>query len=132
MLDYLSLYIYANMTLHSRANSRLILKYLREAWAKDRRAEWSIWMVYSKVEMPHHYLNSGFDEPPYNGVHRKVSSLLKLNDDVNTDTLHFSLPTCLVTCIKHLWLNLEFSFVLSSLLSLQQCVQNFTVEVLHK
>ncbi|XP_044474605.1 uncharacterized protein LOC123202666 isoform X3 [Mangifera indica] len=64
-----------------RANSRLILKYLRDAWAKDRRAEWSIWMVYSKVEMPHHYLNSGFDEPPYNGVHRKVSSLLKLNDD---------------------------------------------------
>lgn len=45
--------------------------------------------------MPHHYLNSGLDEPPHNGVHKRVSSLLKLNDDVNTDNLHFSLPMCL-------------------------------------
>ncbi|KAL5844605.1 hypothetical protein ACOSQ4_010563 [Xanthoceras sorbifolium] len=63
-----------------RANDRKILKYLHDQWAKDRRAEWSIWTVYSKVEMPHHYLNSGTDEPS-NGVQKRVSSLWKLNDD---------------------------------------------------
>ncbi|XP_031276808.1 protein FAM135B-like isoform X1 [Pistacia vera] len=56
-----------------RATNKKILKYLRDAWAKDRRAEWSIWMVYSKVEMPHHYLNSGLDEPPHNVTCIKVS-----------------------------------------------------------
>ncbi|XP_059453326.1 uncharacterized protein LOC132183879 [Corylus avellana] len=64
-----------------RANERKILEYLRDAWAKDRRPEWSIWMVYSKVEMPHHYINSGGDETPHHGVHKRVSSLWKLTDD---------------------------------------------------
>ncbi|KAK1555527.1 hypothetical protein Q3G72_027680 [Acer saccharum] len=63
-----------------RANNRKILNHLHDRWAKDRRAEWSIWNVYSKVEMPHHYLNSGSDETS-NGVHKRVSSLWKLNDD---------------------------------------------------
>lgn len=66
------------------------MRFLRDTWAKDRRAEWSIWMVYSKVEMPHHYLNSWQDESSNNGVHRRVSSLLKLGDDVNS--FHFFLP----------------------------------------
>lgn len=74
-------YLWNNFLNFHRANNRKILKYLRDTWAKDRRAEWSIWMVYSKVEMPHHYLNSGIDEPSKNGVHKRVSSLLKLNDD---------------------------------------------------
>lgn len=54
--------------------------YLRDVWARDRRAEWSIWMVYSKVEMPHHYINSGADESSHRGMHRRVSSLWKIND----------------------------------------------------
>ncbi|TYG63467.1 hypothetical protein ES288_D06G032600v1 [Gossypium darwinii] len=29
-----------------------ILDFLHDEWAKDRRAEWSIWMVHSKVDMP--------------------------------------------------------------------------------
>ncbi|KAJ4701539.1 hypothetical protein OWV82_024770 [Melia azedarach] len=73
-------YLWNTFLSFHRANNRKILKYLRDTWAKDRRAEWSIWMVYSKVEMPHHYLNSGIDES-HNGVHKRVSSLLKLNDD---------------------------------------------------
>ncbi|XP_044511003.1 protein FAM135B-like isoform X2 [Mangifera indica] len=74
-----------------RANSRKILTYLRNAWAKDRRAEWSIWMLYSKLEMPYHYLNSGLEEPPHNGVHERVSSLLKLNDPAQLAAMHAEL-----------------------------------------
>ena len=68
----------------SRDNKTQILEFLRDAWAKDRRAEWSIWMVYSKVEMPHHYINGGFDESSHHIVHKRGSSLWKLTDDVNT------------------------------------------------
>ncbi|KAG2667889.1 hypothetical protein I3760_15G135200 [Carya illinoinensis] len=64
-----------------RGNERKILEFLRDIWAKDRRAEWSIWMVYSKVEMPHHYINGGLDEASHHGVHKRVSTMLKLTDD---------------------------------------------------
>jgi hypothetical protein len=33
--------------------------------------------------MPHHYINSGGDETPHHGVHKRVSSLWKLADDVS-------------------------------------------------
>ncbi|XP_057958996.1 uncharacterized protein LOC131151678 isoform X2 [Malania oleifera] len=58
-----------------------ITEFLRDAWASDRRAEWSIWMVHSKVEMPHHYLSSGNNDSSFSGVRGKVSSLRKLNVD---------------------------------------------------
>lgn len=64
-----------------RANERRIMEVLRDAWAKDRRAEWSIWMVYSKVEMPHNYINIGADDSSLHGVHNRVSSLWKLSGD---------------------------------------------------
>ncbi|GMN40240.1 hypothetical protein TIFTF001_009470 [Ficus carica] len=64
-----------------RSNKTRILECLRDAWAKDRRAEWSIWMVYSKVEMPHHFLNSSADDSSHHGVHKRVSNMLKLTDD---------------------------------------------------
>ncbi|XP_061352978.1 uncharacterized protein LOC133297794 isoform X1 [Gastrolobium bilobum] len=64
-----------------RGNKTKILEFLRDAWANDRKAEWSIWMVYSKVEMPHHYINSESDESSHRGVHRRVSSLWKLPDE---------------------------------------------------
>jgi hypothetical protein len=87
-IDYLCFFflacLHADLEIHSRANERKILEFLRDAWAKDRRAEWSIWMVYSKVEMPHHYINSGGDESSPHGVHKRVSSLWKLTDDVST------------------------------------------------
>ncbi|GKB68798.1 FAM135B-like protein [Tanacetum coccineum] len=35
-----------------RANKTKVMDHLRNSYAIDRRAEWSIWMVYSKVEMP--------------------------------------------------------------------------------
>nr|KJB14685.1 hypothetical protein B456_002G137500 [Gossypium raimondii] len=64
-----------------RENKTQIVQFLRDAWSKDRRAEWSIWMVYSKVEMPHHYINGGFDEPSHHIVHKRGPSLLKLTDE---------------------------------------------------
>ncbi|KAK7282940.1 hypothetical protein RIF29_12075 [Crotalaria pallida] len=64
-----------------RDNKTKILDFLHDAWAKDRKAEWSIWMVYSTVEMPHHYINSGSDESSNNAGHKRVSSLVRLPDE---------------------------------------------------
>ncbi|KAL9240244.1 hypothetical protein vseg_014488 [Gypsophila vaccaria] len=65
-----------------RANKTKITEYLRESWANDRKTEWSIWMVYSKVEMPHHYISSRGDEAfHHGGLRGKGSVLRKLIDD---------------------------------------------------
>ena len=85
------LILVVEIAFHSRDNKTHILEFLRDDWAKDRRAEWSIWMVYSKVEMPHHYINGGFDESSHHIVHKRGSSLWKLTDDVNT---HFMFSLC--------------------------------------
>ncbi|XP_024631106.1 protein FAM135A isoform X3 [Medicago truncatula] len=74
-------YLWNTFLKFHRDNKTKILEFLRDAWAKDRKAEWSIWMVYSKVQMPHHYINSRNDESSYRGVHRRVSSLLKSSDE---------------------------------------------------
>lgn len=75
-----------------RVNGKKILEFLREAWANDRRAEWSIWMVYSKVEMPHHYLSSGVNDSSYHGARAKVPIIRKLTDDVITLLRIFLFP----------------------------------------
>uniref|UniRef100_A0A0E0IYP0 DUF676 domain-containing protein n=1 Tax=Oryza nivara TaxID=4536 RepID=A0A0E0IYP0_ORYNI len=41
-----------------RANKIKILDHLRNIWDADRKSEWSIWIVHSKVDMPHRYLCS--------------------------------------------------------------------------
>ncbi|KAG0486944.1 hypothetical protein HPP92_009039 [Vanilla planifolia] len=41
-----------------RAHRIKVIEHLRSAWAADRKAEWSIWMVHSKIEIPHRYLRS--------------------------------------------------------------------------
>ncbi|XP_021762712.1 protein FAM135A-like isoform X2 [Chenopodium quinoa] len=65
-----------------RANKTKVMEYLRESWANDRRTEWSIWMVHSKVEMPHHFISSRSDEASLRGGLRgKVAVLRKLADD---------------------------------------------------
>ncbi|GAB4839547.1 hypothetical protein Ancab_029073 [Ancistrocladus abbreviatus] len=76
------LYLWTVFLNFHRANKVKILEYLRDSWTNDRRAEWSIWMVYSKVEMPHHYISSRAEEVSYHGRTRtKVSVLKKLTDD---------------------------------------------------
>ncbi|KAJ4952502.1 hypothetical protein NE237_029334 [Protea cynaroides] len=64
-----------------RANKTKILEFLRDAWANDRRAEWSIWMVYAKVQMPHHYLSNGNDGLSQHIKRGKVSIAKKINGD---------------------------------------------------
>ncbi|KAL2935349.1 hypothetical protein RDABS01_018467 [Bienertia sinuspersici] len=65
-----------------RANKTKIMEYLRESWANDRRTEWSIWMVHSKVEMPHHVISSRSEEVSlHGGLRGKVAVLRKLADD---------------------------------------------------
>ncbi|XP_074296521.1 uncharacterized protein LOC141626767 isoform X1 [Silene latifolia] len=65
-----------------RANKTKITEYLRESWAKDRKTEWSIWMVHSKVDMPHHYISrKGDDILHHGGLRGKVSVLRKIIDD---------------------------------------------------
>ncbi|KAJ6835198.1 protein FAM135B-like isoform X1 [Iris pallida] len=63
-----------------RINRMEILEYLYDAWAIDRKAEWSIWMVHSKVEIPHRYLRSSAEDSPQRNSLGKVSSR-KSNDD---------------------------------------------------
>ncbi|KAJ0078107.1 hypothetical protein Patl1_36926 [Pistacia atlantica] len=59
-----------------RANRAKVMEFLCDTWANDRKAEWSIWMVYSKVEMPSHFLSTGVDES-YQPFRAKALSLQK-------------------------------------------------------
>ncbi|XP_021888783.1 uncharacterized protein LOC110807829 [Carica papaya] len=86
-----NLYLWNTFLTFHRDNKSKIMGYLRDVWARDRRAEWSIWMVYSKVEMPHHYINSGADESSHRGMHRRVSSLWKINDPAQAATMRAEL-----------------------------------------
>ncbi|MED6173783.1 hypothetical protein PIB30_062879 [Stylosanthes scabra] len=64
-----------------RNNKTKILEFLRDTWAMDRKAEWSIWMVYTKVEMPPHHIKNESDESSHQGGHRRVPSLLKISEE---------------------------------------------------
>ncbi|GAV67360.1 DUF676 domain-containing protein/DUF3657 domain-containing protein [Cephalotus follicularis] len=72
-------YLWNTFLVFHRANKTKILEHLCDTWANDRRAEWSIWMVYSKVEMPHRYMNSGVNEASHRGLRGKALSLRRLS-----------------------------------------------------
>lgn len=74
--------IFINYLSTFRANKTKILEILRDTWASDRKAEWSIWMVYSKVEMPNQYISSDIDGASQQALRRKALVLRKLNEDV--------------------------------------------------
>lgn len=74
------LYLWSTFLKFHRANKTKILDHLRNSWALDRRAEWSIWMVYSKVEMPHQSTQSEIDAS-YHGLRGKVPVLRKITED---------------------------------------------------
>lgn len=65
-----------------RANAKKILEFLCNQWAVDRKAEWSIWMVYTKAEMPHQYISSSVDDSSIRVLRSRGSALRKLNGDV--------------------------------------------------
>ncbi|CAA2982444.1 FAM135B-like [Olea europaea subsp. europaea] len=64
-----------------RANKTKILEFLCNQWAIDRKAEWSIWMVHTKVEMPHQYIRSEVAESSYHALHGRAPVLRKLTGD---------------------------------------------------
>jgi len=66
-----------------RENKTNILEFLRNSWANDRRTECSIWMVYSKVDMPHQYVSNGVEGTSlYRSLRGRSSSTRSSNDDV--------------------------------------------------
>ncbi|XP_010930973.1 uncharacterized protein [Elaeis guineensis] len=64
-----------------RINKIRIIEYLYDAWASDRKAEWSIWMVHSNIEIPHHYLRSGVDDSYHRNGLGKVGTPWKSSED---------------------------------------------------
>ncbi|KAK1426355.1 hypothetical protein QVD17_15026 [Tagetes erecta] len=74
-------YLWSTFLKFHRANKTKILDHLRNSWAIDRRAEWSIWMVYAKVEMPHQSTRSDIDDLSYHGLRGKVPVLRKITED---------------------------------------------------
>lgn len=65
-----------------RINKIRIIEHLYDAWASERRAEWSIWMVHSKIEIPHRYLRSGVDDFSYRNGLEKAGTSWKSSEDV--------------------------------------------------
>ncbi|KAJ7946668.1 hypothetical protein O6P43_031564 [Quillaja saponaria] len=65
-----------------RANKTKILEFLSNSWAKGQRAECSIWMVYSKVEMPHCYISNGPEGTScHPGIRGRALSLQKSTEE---------------------------------------------------
>ncbi|XP_008781421.1 uncharacterized protein LOC103701215 isoform X2 [Phoenix dactylifera] len=64
-----------------RINKIRIIEHLFDAWASDRKAEWSIWMVHSKIEVPHRYLRSGEDDSSHHNGLGKVGTPWKYCED---------------------------------------------------
>ncbi|XP_020234520.1 protein FAM135B isoform X2 [Cajanus cajan] len=65
-----------------RENKTKILEFLRKSWAIDRRTEWSIWMVYSKVAMPYQNMSNELDRMTLShGMHRSLISTRRFLDD---------------------------------------------------
>lgn len=106
-----------------------ILEFLCDQWAVDRKAEWSIWMVYTKVEMPHQYISSLVDEASYNGVRGRPPVLKKLNGDV----FYLIWPLFFVHyLVSLLSISIDEYLPHCSLLRPQLCEQSFIDEVLPK
>ncbi|VFQ86608.1 unnamed protein product [Cuscuta campestris] len=75
-------YLWSIFLKFHRVHRTPILDFLQSQWTIDRRAEWSIWMVYSKVEMPHQYISSEVDSSSYHGTSGRPPISRKLAEDV--------------------------------------------------
>lgn len=76
-----TLYLWNIFLKFHRAYKTKILEFLREQWSIDRRAEWSIWMVYMKVEMPHQYISSAVDDSSVHSLHGRSPILRRLAEE---------------------------------------------------
>ncbi|XP_014517563.1 protein FAM135B isoform X1 [Vigna radiata var. radiata] len=88
------LYIWNTFLKFHRENKTKILEFLRNSWANDRRTEWSIWMMYSKVDMPHQYMSNGVEGTSlYRSLRGgRLASTRRFNDDpIQTATMRAEL-----------------------------------------
>ncbi|KAK7363210.1 hypothetical protein VNO77_05343 [Canavalia gladiata] len=76
-----------------RENKTKILEFLRKSWAIDRKTEWSIWMVYSKVAVSHQYMSNGVEGTSLShSIFRSSTSTRRLTDDpIHTATMRAEL-----------------------------------------
>ncbi|XP_022684934.1 protein FAM135B [Setaria italica] len=66
-----------------------ILDYLHAIWDFDRKAEWSIWIIHSKIDIPHRYLRTMNDGSPRHGHLRRISSSRKpIQNSMSQAELH--------------------------------------------
>lgn len=70
-----------SLSVVSRINRVKILEHLLGVWAMDRKVDWSIWVVHSKMEVPNHYLRNGSNESSHHNTTGKVA-VRKVNDEV--------------------------------------------------
>lgn len=132
------LLLFFNLITSPRENKTKILEFLCKSWAIDRRTDWSIWMVYSKVAMPHQYMSNRVEGTSlHHGVHGSSLNTRRLTDDVIIFICHYKI--CKIHCFL-LLLSYIFSAelissnvislsLLFSLFKLQRCVQNVIGEV---
>ncbi|XP_028800982.1 protein FAM135B [Neltuma alba] len=87
------LYLWNRFLVFHRENKTKIMEFLRNSWANDRRAEWSIWMVYSRVEMPHRYLSNRANRASLHGsfLGRSLSIRRPRDDPVQTASMRAEL-----------------------------------------
>uniref|UniRef100_A0A2P2MUS7 Protein FAM135B n=1 Tax=Rhizophora mucronata TaxID=61149 RepID=A0A2P2MUS7_RHIMU len=75
------LYLWNRFLMFHRSNKTKILEFLYDAWAEDRIAEWSIWVVYSKDEVPHHYMSTSADDSSFHRPQLKSLNVPKFAND---------------------------------------------------
>ncbi|XP_047168520.1 protein FAM135B-like isoform X1 [Vigna umbellata] len=88
------LYIWNTFLKFHRENKTKIMEFLSNSWANDRRTEWSIWMMYSKVDMPHQYMSNGVEGTSlYRSLRGgRLASTRRFNDDpIQTATMRAEL-----------------------------------------
>ncbi|XP_042017030.1 uncharacterized protein LOC121765053 isoform X2 [Salvia splendens] len=74
-------YLWSIFLKFHRANKRMILEYLRSQWVIDRKSEWSMWIVHTKVKMPEQYIGCWVDESLYHPVHGRPAIPQKITGD---------------------------------------------------
>ncbi|XP_051123145.1 uncharacterized protein LOC127246018 isoform X2 [Andrographis paniculata] len=80
LIDNQLTYLWSLFFNFHRVNAKKVLRYLYHQWRVERKAEWSIWMVYTKVEMPHQYISSSV-HTSYQGLHGKLPIPQKIDGD---------------------------------------------------
>ncbi|KAL5205076.1 hypothetical protein ABZP36_009947 [Zizania latifolia] len=71
-----------------RTNKIKILDHLRSIWDADWKSEWSIFIVHSKVDIPHHYLRSlsGKSSPRHSLLRSSSSRRIHLDPEHNSSS----------------------------------------------